>query len=113
MFDLQEEGAHGSMKLYVLGFISSILLILAAYFIVSKHVFSGPLLTFAVVGLGTVQAMIQFFCFLHLNRESKPRWNLIMFLFMLLIVVVLVIGSLWIMYNLNYRTMSPSDVGFG
>ena len=43
--------------------------------------------------------------YLHLGLESKPRWNLMMFLFMVLLIFVLVGGSMWIMYNLNYNVM--------
>lgn len=51
---------------------------------------------------------IQLFFFLHLGQESKPYWNSQLFLFMLTILVILVIGSLWIMHNLSYNVM-PMD----
>lgn len=67
-------------------------------------------LTLAALTLGGVwalvaivlQAALQCVCFLHVGVESKPHWNLIMFLFMLLVFTVVIGGSLWIMYSLNY-----------
>ena len=49
------------------------------------------------------QFFTQLLFFLHLGRETKPRWKLLVFLFMTMIVAILVFGSLWIMYNLNYH----------
>jgi cytochrome o ubiquinol oxidase operon protein cyoD len=55
--------------------------------------------------------MVQLVFFLHLGGEGKPRWRLTAFLFMLLVLVILVFGSLWIMYNLDYHmTMSPEEL---
>lgn len=105
MFDKQQERDKATQKLYILGFVASILLTFIAYFTVVGHLLTRLALVVAVVTLGVVQALVQFVCFLHLGREAKPRWNLIVFLFMVLIGVVLVFGSLWIMYNLDYRMM--------
>jgi cytochrome o ubiquinol oxidase operon protein cyoD len=46
--------------------------------------------------------------FLHLGRETKPRWKLAVFVGMIIIVAILAFGSLWIMANLNYH-MAPSQ----
>jgi len=114
MFDKRQEKGRVTQKLYVVGFVASILLTLIAYFVVVKHLLAGWALIFAIISLGVIQALVQFVCFLHLGRESKPRWNLIVFLFMILIGVILVFGSLWIMYNLDYRMIeTPHSNGLG
>jgi cytochrome o ubiquinol oxidase subunit IV len=95
----------GSFKSYLLGFLFSLLLTVGAYFAVTKKVMFGNALVFTVAGLAVVQMVLQFIFFLHLGKEEKPRWNVMVFLFMLLIIAILVIGSLWIMYNLDYRMM--------
>lgn len=96
---------RGSVKSYSLGLLLCLLLTLAAYSLVVKHLLTGPTLIFAVIGLALLQAIVQLLLFLHVGDEPKPYWNLMVFLFMLLVVVILVFGSLWIMYNLDYRTM--------
>jgi len=88
------------LKSYIIGFVLCILLTLAAYF--SRSV--PLLLTFAFV-----QAAVQMVLFLHLGQEPRPYWNTIFFILMVTIVVILIGGSLWIMYNLNYHTMPRYD----
>ncbi|MCX2956547.1 MAG: cytochrome C oxidase subunit IV family protein, partial [Candidatus Regiella insecticola] len=43
--------------------------------------------------------------FLHMNGSSEERWNLGAFLFTILVIAIIVVGSLWIMYNLNINMM--------
>jgi cytochrome o ubiquinol oxidase subunit IV len=95
---------------YALGFIFSVILTLTAYGLVASrlsHLLSHAILIPLIVLLGIAQFGVQLFFFLHLGKKSTPRANTLMFLFALLIVSILVIGSLWIMYNLNYN-MSPN-----
>jgi cytochrome o ubiquinol oxidase operon protein cyoD len=94
-----------SFKPLVIGFLLSIALTVAMYFVATQAPVTGLSLTMILLGLGCVQALVQLVCFLHLGIESKPHWNLITFLFMVLILVVIVGGSLWIMYSLDYQMM--------
>ncbi len=100
----------GSFRSYLLGFLLSIFLTLAAYVIVVKHLLAGWAVLLAVAGLALGQMVVQFIFFLHLGKEAKPRWNVMVFLFMLLIVGIIVFGSLWIMYHLNYQMMTPEEM---
>lgn len=97
---------YGSLQSYLIGFVLSILLTLAAYFLVVRHLFSGYILDIAVGLLGIAQAVVQLMLFLHMAKEPKPRWNLIVFAFMLMVLVIIVFGSIWIMNNLNYNLMA-------
>lgn len=100
----------GSEKTYIIGYISALVLTLAAYLLVVKDVLNGWALTAALVALALVQVLVQLFFFLHLEREARPRWKLVVFLFMLLVLGILVFGSLWIMNNLDYNMMErPAD----
>ena len=97
--------SHGSVLSYLVGFVLSILLTLAAYMSVVNKLFVGRTLIVFVVSLAVVQLLVQLLFFLHLGRETKPRWNLVIFLFMLLVVGIIAGGSLWIMHNLDYNMM--------
>jgi len=97
------EAAHGSVKTYATGFAFSIILTLAAYLLVVKNVFNGWGLIFALAALAVTQLLVQLVFFLHVGRESKPRWNLTVMAFAAMVVVILVFGSLWIMKNLQYN----------
>jgi cytochrome o ubiquinol oxidase operon protein cyoD len=75
------------------------------YTIVVHHLLPLNLTIIAVVILAVMQLLVQLVFFLHLGGESKPRWNLMAFMFTLLVVAILVAGTLWIMYNLDYNMM--------
>lgn len=96
---------YGSFKSYLIGFSLSLALTLAAYFFVVKKIAAGLTLDCILAGLALLQAVVQLILFLNLTREPKPRWNLVVFLFMILVVAILVFGSMWIMYHLNYNLM--------
>lgn len=94
---------------YVSGFVISLFLTLEAYVLVAHHELSRKLLIGTVAALALIQFMVQLVLFLHLGRETKPRWKLVVFLFMIMVVFILVFGSIWIMYSLNYR-MTPQQI---
>jgi cytochrome o ubiquinol oxidase operon protein cyoD len=100
---------HGSFRSYLTGFSLSILLTLTAYLLVVHKSFSTGLLVALIIGMALIQFLIQLIFFLHLGKETKPRWKLFVFIFMIIIVLILVLGSLWIMNNLNGR-MTPQQV---
>ena len=105
---------HGvTMTSYVTGFVLSILLTLVAFMLVQMHLDGSGLGRQAVIGgvagLAFAQFLVQLVFFLHLGRETKPRWKLVMFLFAILVILIVVIGSLWIMYNLNYNMAPMSE----
>lgn len=98
--------SHGSYWNNILGLFLSLALTFGAYFLVERHVLTGGVLDFAVIALCVVQVIVQLLFFLHLGEETKPYWNTIAFLFMLMVIVILIVGTLWIMYNLDYRLMT-------
>jgi cytochrome o ubiquinol oxidase operon protein cyoD len=55
--------------------------------------------------LAGIQAFIVYLFFFELPLEKKPYWGSFSFLFTLLIILIVVIGSIWIMNHLNYNLM--------
>jgi cytochrome o ubiquinol oxidase subunit IV len=104
------EKQGGLLKLYISGFILSVALTLVAFMMVSDKLLHGWSLIIALMFCAVIQLMVQLIFFLHLDQEKKPRWNLQAFLFMALVLLIIVIGSLWIMNNLNYHMMSPEEI---
>lgn len=94
---------HVSLLTYINGYALSLYLTLTAYLAVTHHLFSNHTLIYCIIGLALLQFLVQVLFFLHLGHETRPRWKLVVFLFMLLIVGILVFGSLWIMSNLQYH----------
>lgn len=103
--DTSTGAAHGTYLSYTIGFVLSIILTLGAYYLVVEKILAGRELAAAIVGLAVLQLFVQLLFFLHLGSESKPRWNLMVFLFAALVVVIVVFGSIWIMDNLDYHMM--------
>ncbi len=91
---------------YVLGFLLSIILTLVAYISVTNHFATSSVLLVLVVVLALVQLVVQLVFFLHLLKEARPRWNLVIFISTISIILVVVLGSIWIMNHLNYN-MTP------
>ncbi len=108
----RHETGHGTVRSYMIGFILSVVLTVQAYAITENHVLGGWALAFTLAVLAIIQLLVQLIFFLHLNRESRPRWNLQVLVFAVGVVVIIVFGSLWIMNNLAYNhahTQSPAS----
>jgi len=97
------EGKSINLRSYVFGFAASLALTFGAYALAVRHSLTRRWLIAALAVLALTQFMVQLVAFLHLGRETRPRWKLLVFGFMVGVVVILVLGSLWIMYNLNYH----------
>ncbi len=98
-----------SLLRYMIGFLLSLMLTGMAYLLVTRHLLGTPQLVTAIVTLAISQVLAQLVFFLHLGRETRPRWKLVVFVFMLTVLGILIAGSLWIMQNLNYN-MTPQDM---
>jgi cytochrome o ubiquinol oxidase operon protein cyoD len=105
----RENSHHGTIASLSIGFILSILLTLSAYVVVVEKLISSDFLVIVIICLAFMQFVVQMIFFLHLDKEAGPRWNLIIFLSTASVVLIVIIGSLWIMQNLNYN-MSPQHV---
>ncbi len=96
---------HGTLRSYIHGFIASLLLTLASFALVITKRLSGHFLIYTIVALGLIQAAVQLRFFLKLGHEGHPRWETLVFGFMLFVLLLIAICSLWIMKNLNDRLM--------
>ncbi len=107
--EIQKE-YHGTFKSYLLGFFASLLLTLLSFSLVVFKGVPEHYLVHILIALAVVQAVVQLLFFLHVGEEAKPRWETIIFYFMILVVLIIVVGSLWIMYDLDQRVMTmPKD----
>jgi cytochrome o ubiquinol oxidase operon protein cyoD len=98
--DMDTGASYGSYQSYAIGFVLSLVFTLLSFYLVANHVLPPKTLYIVVGLLAAAQFFVQTVFFLHLNSRSNASWNLISFLFVILMAVVLVIGTLWIMYNL-------------
>ena len=99
----------GMLKWYISGFILCIILTLASFAIIDKQLLPLEPALLTIVGLAFLQTLVQVVCFLKVGREGSPHWNTLLFIFAIGVVLMIVVGSLWIMYHLDYRLM-PTEM---
>lgn len=101
-----DEAPHGSLRGYVTGFVLSIILTAAAFWVVMGHVFHGPVTAVLVISaLGVVQIFVHMVYFLHMSTKSENGWSLMALAFALVLVTIVFSGSLWVMYHQNTNMM--------
>lgn len=92
-----------TLKSYVIGLSLSLLFTFVAFALVAQHSISTAALYISLSILALLQLFAQVVFFLRFNTSREGRWTLMPFLFVIVIVLVVVGGSLWIMFNLNYN----------
>ncbi len=103
------DSSYGSLQSYSIGFGLSLLLTGLSFWLVHRHISQNHLspsdnfMVIALACLSITQLFVQLIFFLHLDKESKPRWNNIVLAFAAIVVFILVFGSIWIITNLNYH----------
>ena len=97
--------SHGTYQSYIIGFLLSAILTVIPFWLVMEPSFSRFHIMVSIIFLAVVQLLVQLHYFLHLNKSPKQRWNLVSLIYTVILVVFVVIGSLWIMYNLDQNMM--------
>lgn len=98
---------HATTKSYGIGFILSLALTLTAFLFVGKEILSKELSLYLIIALALLQAFVQLVFFFHLTKNDKKDWQTLIFIAMLSVLLIIVIGSLWIMHDLDKRAMPP------
>lgn len=109
---------HGSYKSYLTGFVLASILTIIPFAIVMTGGFESRIMTaIVVVGFAVVQILVHMVYFLHMNTRSDEGWTMLSMIFTIIVVVIMISGSLWVMYNLNTNMMPQMDhpdfQGFG
>lgn len=94
---------------YMFGFSSALILSVVAYLLVVQKWFDSPAISMAaLLLLAAVQLAVQLVCFLHLGMKGEARSRTGVVIFTIVMMLIIVVGSLWVMRNLDYRMgMSP------
>ncbi|MFC3167085.1 cytochrome o ubiquinol oxidase subunit IV [Paracoccus fontiphilus] len=101
---------HGSVRSYMTGFVLSVVLTAIPFAVVMGGGFESRLLTAAVVvGLAVVQILVHMVYFLHMNTRSDEGWTMMALIFTVVILVIVLAGSLWVMYHMNTNMMPQMD----
>ncbi|RBA24334.1 cytochrome o ubiquinol oxidase subunit IV [Herminiimonas fonticola] len=97
---------HGSLKSYSIGFILSVILTAIPFWLVMGKVITDSSTTgFVLLGFAAVQIVVHMIYFLHMNTKSEGGWSMLALVFTIMVVVIMLAGSIWVMYHLNTNMM--------
>jgi cytochrome o ubiquinol oxidase operon protein cyoD len=97
---------HGTLRGYLTGFALAAILTVIPFWLVMGHVLDNRWLTISIVlALAVVQILVHIIYFLHLDAHSEGGWNLMAFVFTVVLVVIVLGASIWVMYNENANMM--------
>lgn len=102
-----EEAAQG-IRGYVLGLVLAVALSAVSFYIARSTLVWTPSIPIALSVLAVAQMGVHLVFFLHMTTGKDNINNALALAFGVLIVMLLVFGSLWIMYHMNHN-MIPMD----
>ncbi len=112
--DHDDHGAHGSVKEYVIGFVLSVILTAIPFWLVMGNVFEDTKVTgLVIMAFAAVQVVVHMVYFLHMNFRSEGGWTMLALIFTVIILVIVLAGSLWVMYHMNHNMMPGMGSGAG
>ncbi|RYF14183.1 MAG: cytochrome o ubiquinol oxidase subunit IV [Comamonadaceae bacterium] len=101
-------GYHATVKGYVVGFLLSVVLTAIPFWLVMANVLPKQATTFIIVAFAAVQMVVHMVYFLHLNAKVEGGWSLLALVFTAALVIIMLAGSIWVMYHMN-ANMMPVD----
>jgi cytochrome o ubiquinol oxidase operon protein cyoD len=93
-----------TFRKYLVGIILAFILTLVSFALVKIEV-SKISATIGLFLAAILQILVHLHYFLHLDRSSSARWNVIVFAFTILLLAIFIGGTIWIIYSLNSRMM--------
>ena len=100
------EGIRG----YLTGLVLASLLTVASFYVVRTNLIWGPGIPAALIALAVAQIGVHLVFFLHITTGSDNTNNVLALAFGVLVVLLVVVGSLWIMRDLNGNMTMPPEL---
>ena len=104
----QPDFGTGQKKLgiYLVGLLICTALTLLAFWTVMSQRFSAKETFVIIYAAACIQFVAQLICFLRLNTHTEQsRTNVLSLVFTGVVLITIIVGTLWIMWNLNYYMM--------
>lgn len=104
-------GYHASVNGYLTGFCLSVVLTAIPFWLVMAKVLpTSGITALVVLGFAAVQIVVHMFYFLHMNTRVEGGWSMLALLFTGVLVLIMLSGSIWVMYHLNTNMMLVHDM---
>jgi cytochrome o ubiquinol oxidase operon protein cyoD len=101
-------GYHATTKGYLVGFLLSVVLTAIPFWLVMAKVLPASATGIVILSFAAVQMLVHMVYFLHMNSKVEGGWSLLALLFTAALVVIMLSGSIWVMYHMN-ANMMPVD----
>ena len=102
---------HASVKGYLTGFfLSAVLTAIPFWLVMNKVLPTSGITALVILGFAAVQIVVHMVYFLHMNTRVEGGWSMLALLFTAVLVLIMLSGSIWVMYNLNTNMMPVHDM---
>jgi cytochrome o ubiquinol oxidase operon protein cyoD len=99
---MSSQHADSGSKGYVIGFVASLILTIIPFYFAATQSLEKTTTYAVLFGCAIVQVLVHFAYFLHMETKTEEgRWNFLSLVFSALVVLIIIVGSIWIMWNLN------------
>lgn len=90
---------------YLTGFVLAVILTAIPFAVIAYGLLAAPAAVALVAVTAILQALVHLHFLLHLDFRRMHLGNLMTFGFAGFLIIVMIGGSLWIMFDLHYRMM--------
>jgi cytochrome o ubiquinol oxidase subunit IV len=108
--DAPEESAGHWVRNANIGLGFSIVLTIASFLLAGSNAIYAPAIPVALIVLAIAQMGVHLVFFLHITTGPDNTNNILALAFGTLVVFLIVVGSIWIMANLNYNMMPTGQL---
>jgi len=109
--DDDDNAYHATVRGYVIGFLLSVVLTAIPFWLVMGKVLpSSGSTALVILGFAALQIVVHMVYFLHMNTKVEGGWSMLALIFTVVMVVILLAGSIWVMYHLNTNMMPSHEM---
>ena len=105
-----EQGQRAGVLVYTIGLGLAVILTATSFWVANTSVLWGPGVHLGLAVLAIAQMGVHLVFFLHITTAPDNTNNVLALAFGVLIVFLVMVGSLWIMADLNHNLMPPAEL---
>jgi cytochrome o ubiquinol oxidase operon protein cyoD len=105
-----KERTLSDVRIYTIGLALAVILTATSFWVANTSLLWAPGIPLGLVVLAIAQMGVHLVFFLHITTGPDNTNNVLALAFGTLIVFLVVVGSLWIMTNLNDNMMPPPEL---
>ena len=103
-----EEGPETGVLVYTVGLLLAVILTAISFWVANTSLLWTPGVSLGLTALAIAQMGVHLVFFLHITTGPESTNNVLALAFGVLIVFVVVVGSMWIIADLNQNMLMPS-----